>query len=121
MSRYEFGIMDTAPEKGVRYDEYDPESFRRLVSVTDDYFEPYIHLLKGRLYLHTLDIESDTIEWTGINLIPPETCKEFAEILRTAPSELSPDTPEGISEIWELKNLLKEAYNEQKFIKLFGI
>lgn len=121
MSRYEFGIMDITPEKGVRYDEYNPESYTRLISVTDDYFEPFLPLLKGRLYLHTLDIESDTIEWTGINLIPPETCHSFAEILRTAPPELSPETIDGITELLELKNLFKTAYSENKFIILFGL
>lgn len=121
MAKYEFGIMEAPPEKHIRYDAYDTEKFQRLIAVTDDYFEPFLPLLKGRLYLHTTDIESNVIEWTGINLIPPETCYIFAEIIKNAPPELFPDDPEGITELCELKDMFETAYNEKKFVKIFGL
>lgn len=109
MAKYEFGIMETPPLKGKRYDDYEPQKYPRLIAVIDDDFEPFLPLLKGRLYLHTLDIESDIIEWTGINLIPPETCGIFGEILSEADS------------LSELKKLFLTAYSENKFVIIFGL
>ena len=38
MAKHEFGIMESAPVSGKRYDEYEPKKYN-CISVDDDYIE----------------------------------------------------------------------------------
>ena len=38
MAKHEFGIMQIAPQKGKRYDEYEPQKYE-CISINDDYIE----------------------------------------------------------------------------------
>ncbi len=109
MAKYELGIMENPPEKGRRYDDYDPENYPRLVAVEDDDFDPFIAEFKGEVYWHTTDIKADVIAMAGINLIPPESSAVIAEMLVEN------------SELHELKKLLSEAVKNDKFVILFGL
>ena len=109
MAKYEFGIMENAPVKGKRYDEYEPQKYPRLIYVYDDDLDPFLPELKGEIYWHTLDVKADAIAMAGINLIPPETCLDFAEVIKNAPV------------LSELERLLRTAHGEGKFVILFGL
>ncbi len=109
MATYEFGIMETAPAKGTRYDEYNPEAYPRLVSVIDDDFDPYLTEFRGEIYWHTLDKKGEIIWMAGINLIPPASSKAIAAMIAEN------------GELYELKGLLETAYSENKFVILFGL
>ena len=109
MAKYEFGIMEKTPVKGTRYDDYDPENYPRLISVIDDDFDPYLTTFKGEIYWHTLDIRGEGIAMAGINLIPPSTSTEIAEIIK------------GNYELYKLYKLLLTAVKEDKFVILFGL
>ena len=41
MAKHEFGIMQTAPQKGKRYDAYDPQKYN-CITVDDDYLEDIV-------------------------------------------------------------------------------
>ncbi len=41
MAKHEFGIMQDAPQKGVRYDEYEPWKYN-CISVNDDHLEDIV-------------------------------------------------------------------------------
>jgi len=41
LAKHEFGIMQIAPEKGKRYDEYEPQKYD-CISVNDDYLEDIV-------------------------------------------------------------------------------
>lgn len=109
MAKYEFGIMETTPTSGTRYDDYNPEDYPRLIAVTDDDFDPYLVNFKGEVYWHTLDVKGEGIAMAGINLIPPSTSTEIAEIIK------------GNYELYELYKLLLTAAEENKFVILFGL
>ena len=56
MPHHEFGIMDTAPEKGLRYDEYEPQKYN-CITVDDVYIEGILDRLSNiHTYAHTLDV-----------------------------------------------------------------
>ena len=44
MAKHEFGIMESAPVSGKRYDEYEPKKYN-CISVDDDYIEGIEQLL----------------------------------------------------------------------------
>ncbi|HYE10263.1 MAG TPA: hypothetical protein VEF53_08785 [Patescibacteria group bacterium] len=41
MAKHEFGIFETEPEPGKRYDEYSPEKYD-CITIHDDYIEPLL-------------------------------------------------------------------------------
>ena len=109
MAKYKLGIMENQPENGRRYDDYNPESYPRLVTVEDDDFDPFMGEFKGTVYWHTLDEKADVIAMTGINLIPPESSAAIATIIGEN------------RQLGKLKNLLTTAVSENKFVILFGL
>ena len=77
MAKHEFGIMQNAPQRGVRYDEYEPWKYN-CISVNDDYLEDvaanFNHI---DCYWHTLDVKGKGIAYCGITLIPRlKNCRE---------------------------------------------
>ena len=101
--------MPSAPEKGARYDEYEPEKYD-CISVDDDYLESIISKLDGiDFFLHTLDAPAKGIAYCGITLIPPESMQDFIAVI------------DGINGLHELKMLMHRAYGEGKWIIHFGI
>ena len=109
MAKHEFGIMEAPPEKGVRYDEYEPQKFN-LISVNDDYLEDIIEEFDHiDFYWHTTDIKSKGICYVGITLIPPEALSSFAEVIN------------GRNGLSELYALTMNAKSENKWIIHFGL
>lgn len=109
LAKHGFGIMETAPEKGRRYDEYEPEKYN-CISVNDDYLEDIIaefdHI---DFYWHTTDIKGKGICYVGITLIPPEVLSDFAYVIKGK---------NGLSQLYELT---LKAIKECKWIIHFGL
>ena len=109
MAKHEFGIMEAAPEKRRRYDEYEPQKYN-CISVNDDYLEDIIaefdHI---DFYWHTTDIKGKGICYVGITLIPPEALASFADVIKEK---------NGLAELY---NLILKAKNENNWIIHFGL
>ena len=109
LAKHEFGIMQIAPEKGKRYDEYEPQKYD-CISVNDDYLEDIVadfnHI---DFYWHSLDIKGKGIAYCGVTLIPPDSINAFAEVI------------EDIYGLSELRKLSKKAIAENKWMIHFGL
>lgn len=109
MAKHEFGIMPSAPEKGVRYEEYEPYKFD-CISVDDVYLENIVSRFNNiNFYWHSLDVPGKGLAYWGITLIPPMSIPDCINII------------ENINELSELKNIMHRAYSEQKWIIHYGI
>ncbi len=109
MAFHEFGIMQTTPQKGQRCDEYEPDKYNCL-SVNDDHIENILEGLSDiDLYWHTLDVSGKGLAYCGVTLIPPSSMQKFIAVI------------ENISELQQLKEILTQACNENKWIIHFGL
>ena len=109
MAKHEFGIMQNAPEKGKRYDEYEPQKYN-CISVDDDYLEDIISEFDDiDFYWHTLDVKGKGIAYCGVTLIPPESIQAFADVISPIP------------ELTTLQTLCTHALKENKWIIHFGL
>lgn len=109
MAKHEFGIMKINPQKGQRYDEYEPQKYD-CISVNDIYLEDIVSKFNDiDFYWHTLDIKSKGIAYFGITLIPPKSMPSFIAVI------------ENIPELSELKELLVKAIAENSWIIHFGL
>ncbi|MBR2954181.1 MAG: hypothetical protein IKC45_07355 [Clostridia bacterium] len=109
MAHHEFGIMQTPPQNGQCFDEYEPEKYN-CISVNDDYIENIVEKFNDiDFYWHTLDVSGKGIAYCGVTLIPPSSMQQFIAVI------------ENIPELHQLKELLLKAYNENKWVIHFGI
>lgn len=109
MAKHEFGIFEIAPQKGVRYDEYEPHKYG-CISVSDEPLDSVAHKLqKIDFYMHTTDIKAKGLAWCGVTLIPPESLDAFADAVGEK------------SELAELENLIRVAQKEDKWMIHFGL
>ena len=109
MSYHEFGIMQTPPKKGKRYDKYEPEKYN-CISVDDDCITSILDKLSNiDFYWHTLDVAGKGLSYCGITLIPPSSMQEFINVI------------DEIPEFTQLKEHLVQALNENKWVIHFGI
>lgn len=109
MAKHEFGIMQTVPEKGKRYDQYEPEKYN-CISIDEMYLEniaaEFNHI---DFYWHTIEIKGKGIAYCGVTLIPPTSMNAFADVIKNA---------DGLSELRELVNT---ALKEDKWLIHFGV
>ena len=108
MAKHEFGIMESAPVSGKRYDEYEPKKYN-CISVDDDYIEGIEQLLIFDSFCHTIDIPMKGLNYIGITLIPPESLEEFLTVIG------------DVSEYAELRKLLIDAKNRNKYVIHYGL
>ena len=109
MAKHEFGIMQTDPESGKRYDEYEPEKYN-CISVDDEYIEKIADEISSiDFYWHTLDIPAKGIAYCGITLIPPESIESVITVIKNC------------SELAQLKAMLEKAAAENKWVIHFGL
>ena len=109
MAKHAFGIMQNAPQKGVRYDKYEPWKYN-CISVNDDYLEDIVSNFDHiDFYWHTLDVKGKGIAYCGITLIPPYSIEKFIYVIK------------DISGLSELKELSEKALNKNKWIIHFGL
>ena len=109
MAKHEFGIMQTAPQKGKRYDAYDPQKYN-CIPVDDDCLEDIVTDFDDiDFYWHSLDVPGKGIAYCGITLIPPASMQAFISAIDNFP------------ELSELKALMQKAYIENKWMIHFGL
>lgn len=109
MSAHEFGIMNTAPLHGKRFDKYEPEKYN-CISVDDIYIENILDQFDDiDTFSHSVDIPEKGLIYCGITLIPPSSLGRFRSVV----SEKN-----GLR---ELSELLQKAERENKFVIHFGI
>ncbi|MBO5333452.1 MAG: hypothetical protein J6B37_04980 [Clostridia bacterium] len=109
MSYHEFGIIETPPKKGKRYDKYEAKKYK-CISVNDDDIENIIKKLSDiDFYWHTLDVAGKGLAYCGITLISPSSMQSFISVI------------DDIPELHSLKELLLKALNENKWIIHFGL
>ena len=109
MAKHEFGIMQTAPENGKRYDEYEPQKYD-CISVDDVYLEDIVaNFDRIDFYWHTLDVKGKGLAYCGVTLIPPISIQKFIDVI------------EDETELSALKALLEKAIIENNWIIHFGL
>lgn len=109
MLKHEFGIMETSPLSGQRYDKYEPKKYD-CISVSDRYILPLSEKLSGiSFFRHTVDVEGKGLAYWGITLISPD-----------AAGKMLPLT-ESIHALEPLAKLLRRAIDENKYVIHFGI
>ena len=108
MAKNEFGIMESAPVSGKRYDEYEPKKYN-CISVDDDYIEGIDQLLIFDSFRHTIDIPMKGLNYIGITLIPPKSLDAFLTVIRDG------------SEYADLRKLLIDAKNRNKYVIHYGL
>lgn len=109
MTKHEFGIMSSAPQKGKRYEEYEPEKYS-CISVDDDYIGDIVAKLNDiDFYWHILDVKGKGIAYYGVTLIPPDSIKSFINVI---------ENNTGLSELIELA---EKASSDSKWMIHFGL
>ncbi len=109
LAKHEFGIMLDTPQKGKRYDEYEPDKYN-CISIDDEYIECVdANLTDIDFYWHSLDVKGKGIAYCGITLIPPTSIKLFINAVKDRA---------GLS---ELAKLAEKAYSENKWMIHFGL
>lgn len=101
--------MQATPQKGKRYDAYDPQKYN-CITVDDDYLEDIVTNFNDiDFYWHSLDVPGKGIAYCGITLIPPTSMQAFISVI------------DNLSELSELKALIQKAYAENKWMIHFGL
>ncbi len=78
---HEFGIMPRTPQKGERYDEYEPKKYR-CISVNGERIDEILQKLEEiEFFWHTIDVRGMGIAYCGITLISPQSAKKMVGIL----------------------------------------
>ena len=108
MAKHEFGIMESAPVNGKRYDEYEPKKYN-CISVDDDYIKGIDQLLIFDSFCHTIDIPMKGLNYIGITLIPPKSLDAFLSVIGDG------------SEYADLRKLLIDAMSRNKYVIHYGL
>jgi hypothetical protein len=109
MPRHEFGIMQSEPMKGERFDKYEPAKYN-CITIDDAFIEPLLPQLSDiDFYWHSIDVPGKGLAYWGITLIPPETLNPMIDIIFNN------------TELLLLKELLYSAKRDNKFVIHFGI
>lgn len=109
MAKHEFGIMETAPVKGKRYDTYEPQTYHCISVEDDDMLEILEPLQEIDFYWHTIDIPQKGLAYYGVTLIAPQAAKAFVAKI------------EHMERLLPLKMRLEQAIAQNKFVIHFGI
>ena len=110
MATHEFGIMQTAPRPGERYDNYEPEKYH-CIAVHDDWIEPLMPQFEAlSVFWPSLDWPEKGLNYCGITLIPPEELGKMADITR-----------QMVPELFSLTLLLEEAAKRGKYVIHYGL
>ena len=111
MAKHEFGIMQIPPEKGERFDFYEPEKYN-CIYIDDDYIEPLLAELQTvACYWHTLLKPEKGLAYYGITLIAPQSIDSLINILVSRNKQV----------YFPVINLFRQALEEGKYIIHFGI
>lgn len=118
LAKHEFGIID-AFEENKWYSEYEPEKYN-CVSVSDDLIEELItkyneELMTIKTYFQVTTQPGVGLDYCGVTLIPPESLKQFRDVIIKANSHYQSQ---------ELKLLIEkvsDAIIKNKYLIHYGI
>ncbi len=84
MAKHDFGIIDFF-EGNKWYSEYEPEKYN-CISVDDDVLEELIikyneELMAIKTYFQVTTQPGNGLDYCGVTLIPPESLKQFREVV----------------------------------------
>ena len=109
MAKHQFGIMNQAPLRGQRYDSYTPEKYK-LISIDDDFISPLVPKLSCvDTFWHSIDVPGKGLAYCGVTLISPKSIYTIIKMIEKKP------------ERYRLKELLSEAFAENKFVIHYGL
>lgn len=118
MSSHQFGIIDNFKDN-VRYEKYEPEKYNcisvdmyLLDYIIDNY---YVNIEKIKTYLCVSTQVFYGIDESGITIFPPESLKEFKDIVVKANSVINS------SQLIQLIHTIDCAIKEKKHLIHFGI
>ena len=118
MAKHDFGIIDFF-EENKWYSEYEPEKYN-CISVHDDLLEEMIikyneELMAIKTYLQVTTQPGNGLDYCGVTLIPPESLKQFREIIIKANSYYQSQ------ELQSLVEKVSNAISENKYLIHYGI
>lgn len=109
MAKHEFGIMYTAPAMKREYNDYEPAKYH-CIYVEDKNIEPLLNELSEiSCYWNSLERAEKGLAYSGITIIPPRSLEKFISVI------------DGKTQLNELKDLLRKAAKENKYVIHFGI
>ena len=109
MAVHEFAMMPLEPQKGVRFDMYEPQKYA-CIAVPDDAIEGILpKLAEIEFYHHVVDEPKKGLAYYGITLIPPTSERSFIEAIGNS------------AELDKLRTLLETAVMFDKWVIHFGI
>ncbi len=111
MAMHDFGIISEAITDSDDFQSYEPEKYG-CIKIDDDYIENLIPLfLEIPTFFHHLSQKETGLDYFGITLIPPKSCKSFAEVFKAQKSSVYS----------ELVELLEKAAKENRFVIHYGL
>lgn len=109
MATHEFGIMDSAPRPGERYDDYQPEKYR-CIAIDDERLEPFLPaLFQIDCFWHSLDTPGKGLDYCGISLIPPVSLEDVLHIIQ------------GVPALANLQKLFQAAKEKNQYVIHYGL
>jgi len=118
VAKHEFGIIDSF-EEGKWYSAYEPEKYH-CISVSDDFIEELVinyheALMAIKTYFQVTTQPGAGLDECGVTLIPPESLKQFREVVIKANHRLQSE------ELQLLIEKITEAIKENKYLIHYGI
>jgi len=118
VAKHEFGIIDSF-EENKWYSDYEPKKYN-CISVNDDLIEELIikyneELMAIKTYFQVTTQPGTGLDYCGVTLIPPESLKQFRDVIIKANSHYQSQ---------ELKLLIEkvsDAIIKNKYLIHYGI
>jgi hypothetical protein len=118
LAKHKFRIIDSF-EENRWYSEYEPEKYN-CVSVNDDLVEELIikyneELMAIKTYFQVTTQPGTGLDYCGVTLIPPESLKQFRDIIIKANNHFK------AKELQLLTEKITEAITGNKYLIHYGI
>jgi len=118
MAKHEFGIIEFF-EENKWYSDYEPEKYN-CISVNDDLIEELItkyneELMTIKTYFQVTIQPGTGLDYCGVTLIPPESLKQFREIIVKANSR------HQSQELRLLIEKVSDAISKNRYLIHYGI
>jgi hypothetical protein len=118
LAKHEFGIIDSF-EENKWYSDYEPKKYN-CISVNDDLIEElikkyYEELMAIKTYFQVTTQPGTGLDYCGVTLIPPESLKQFRDIIIKANNYFK------AKEFKLLTEKITEAITGNKYLIHYGI
>jgi hypothetical protein len=118
LAKHKFRIIDSF-EENRWYSEYEPEKYN-CVSVSDDLIEELItkyneELMAIKTYFQVTTQPGTGLDYCGVTLIPPESLKQFRDVIVKANSQYQSQELQALIEI------ITDAIKKDKYLIHYGI